>query len=76
MVKFVVGDNNDKLFFHIIFWVGSGFQLLCGLILFFFTEDKYDYGIIKNIEHDITNDASINISDSMTAAVTPDDNFE
>ena len=46
MVKYVVGDSTDKLLFHTVFWVGSGFQVICAIILCFFSEDKYDYGII------------------------------
>lgn len=75
MVKFVVGDSHDKLLFHTVFWIGSAMQIICGIILFFFNEDKYDYGIVKNIDGDSPTETSINnLSNSMTAAVTPDEN--
>ena len=51
-------------------------QVVCAILLYFFTEDKYDYGFTKNIDIDENeNEQSINISDSITAAVTPDNNY-
>ena len=63
MVKFVVGNSTNKLLFHIIYWIGSGMQVICAIILYFFTDDKYDYCITKNNEiYNIHQDSSINVS--------------
>jgi hypothetical protein len=72
MVKFVVGKSTNELLFNIIFWIGSGMQIICAFILYFFTEKKYDYiGLDNHVN--ITHNESINETFTKTAAVTPDD---
>lgn len=71
MVKFVVGDSSNELLYHTVFWIGSAMQIICTIMLFFFKEEKYDYGFTEKEEIAI-DEPSINISDSITAAVTPD----
>lgn len=56
--------------------MGSFFQAICGLLLICFSDEKFDYGFKNKETEDAFQDSSINISDSMTAAVTPDTAYD
>lgn len=43
VIKFVIGNSHEKSLFHIVFWIGSVFQFICLVILFFFTEKPFEY---------------------------------
>jgi hypothetical protein len=43
VIKFVIGNTHEKRLFHIVFWIGSLFQSICLIILFFFNENKFEY---------------------------------
>ena len=43
VIKFVIGNSIEKSLFHIVFWIGSIFQFICLILLFFFNEKKFEY---------------------------------
>jgi hypothetical protein len=48
VIKSIIGESNDKILFHIIFLIGSLYQIICIIILFYFNEDKFGYKINNN----------------------------
>jgi len=43
IIKFIIGNSNDKSLFHIVFWIGSVMQMICIILSFIFYEKEFDY---------------------------------
>jgi len=43
VIKFIIGNSNDKSLFHTVFWIGSVMQVICIILCLIFSEREFEY---------------------------------
>ena len=49
-IKLIFEESFDKTLFHKVFWIGSFYQIICIIVLYYFSEEKFEYKINTNAD--------------------------